>query len=87
MTSKISQVDKLLQGAHVMSDSPLTAYHAAKACIDSNRKVGTDRRFAAIQDATKNFRVMVAIVDNGRGTRDAIRLYRPDTQQEFIFHA
>jgi hypothetical protein len=86
MASMISQVDKILQGAHVMSDNPLTAYFAAKACVNANRKVGVERRFNTMRMATKNFRVMLSIVDNGRGIRDAIRLYRPDTQQEFIFN-
>jgi len=85
MVSKISQVYAILQGAHVISDNPLTGYHAARACMNGNRKVGVERRFAAIRAVTKNFRVMVSIVDDEQGFRNSVRLYRPDTKQEFIF--
>lgn len=81
MTSKVSKVTDILKGAHVMGDTPqtgLAAYHDAKAVVNTMRKVGWDCRLAAIQTATKNYRVTVSLRES------AIRIYRPDTKAELL---
>ncbi len=76
MASRISILTNILVGSHIMD--PLYGYHAARECVNANRMVGAERRFMAIRAATKNYRVMVSLTDAG------IRIYRPDTNQEYI---
>lgn len=79
MASKIQQLTALLKGSHYISETGLTAYYGAREAINGNRCATTERRYSAVKTALKNFRVMVTMSDN------TIRVYRADTQKEFLF--
>ena len=73
------QITELIQGAHVLAETPLTAYHAAQEVKSALRKRDDALRFMAVRGALKNWRVMVSWPPGGR-----IRIWRPDTRGELF---
>lgn len=74
--SKLGRILDLIDGSAIMDVSPLAYYHAAAAARDANRRRDLTARLQGIKTALHPYRVMVA------GEGDAIRIFRPDTQQE-----
>ena len=61
--------------SHVSSCAPgLEAYHAARATVNGNLRVGIDRRYGAVRKALKNFNVTVSISRSPSGD-NTIRLH------------
>jgi len=78
MASKISTITAILNGAHVMGEDGLKAYHDARSVRNAMLRVGRQRQLGAVIQAIKNYRVTASYNDTG------IRLYRAATQQELV---
>jgi hypothetical protein len=77
--TKVSQLLKVIEGAHVLGTDGLRDYHTAKRVINSNRIALAGKRFATIRAELKNHHVIVSLNDDY-----TIRVYRPDTQSEMV---
>lgn len=85
--SKVSQMTEFLKPAYHFETGPradLGIYHAAKAIINANRRVGTDRRASEMRRLLKPFNIMLSYQPSINGP---IRLYSPDTNSEWIMEA
>jgi hypothetical protein len=66
------------------SSAGLTAYHAAKAILAANTRVGFSNRFQAIRKALKQFScTMGPLMEDGRETGD-IRIHIAQTSTDII---
>lgn len=82
---KVAQLSAALHDTHYL-DSPtagLAAYHAARACIEAQTRVGFERRFEACRKACKQFRVMVTSYSDDR-TGQFVRIHIPTKNIELI---
>lgn len=64
MKSLVSQVSRLLDGTHVLSNTPadgLRNYHAARACVNARRLHDSYEKLAVIKQALHAYRVTVTL--------------------------
>lgn len=76
-----AEIMKLIDNTHCMDRDGLRVYHTAKRVRDCKRIKTSWLRLGEIRKALKNYRVVVTL-DYGK---DAVRVFRPDTQQEMFF--
>jgi hypothetical protein len=83
--NKTSKLVAFLDGLlHIESSAPgLASYHAAKAIVHGNMRVGIDRRLNAVRKAVKQFNVTVAIMPRSDGNR-TVRLHSAIKQIEVL---
>jgi hypothetical protein len=84
--NKTQQVIETLKQSYLFEDSPratLGTYHAARAALNGNRCIGTQRRLNLIRKALKPF--AVTITASPEDINGPIRLHNPRTKAEYIF--
>jgi hypothetical protein len=81
------EILKLIEGTNHVGGAfaGLAAYHAAKAVVNANRRVGTARRANAMRKALKQFNVMVSY--DTASINGPIRLFVPTKRAELILNA